>query len=97
MKGFCSLFSHSGQQQILNFGAVGEPIPFLPTQWSKTLATEVVIKTCYTLYELLVSLPAMFVTLGMYKDTLDPRTLWSTADWIRKGTREPALCCWQLR
>lgn len=97
MKILCSLFSHSGQEQIPNFGAGGEPTPFLPTQWSKTPATEVVIKARYTLYELLFSFPATFVMFGAYKDLLDPQTLWSTAQWIRKGAGVPELYGRQLR
>lgn len=86
MKILCSLVSHSRQAQIPHLGAVGEPTPFLPTQWSKTLAPKVVIKACYTLYELLFSFPAMFVTFGVYQDLLDPQILRSTAQWIMKGT-----------
>lgn len=76
---------------------MGESTPFLPTQWSKTLATEVVIKACYTLYKLLFSFPVVFVMFGVYKNLLDSQTLWSTAQWIRKGTTVPELCGWQLR
>ena len=47
-----TLFSHAEQEQTPNFGAVGEPC--LSKEWSKTLVTEVVIKACYTLYELLI-------------------------------------------
>lgn len=51
--------------------------------WS--LATEVAIKACYTLYELLFSFPAMFVTFGVQKDFLEPQT----TQGIRKGTSLP--------